>query len=159
MGVPLFDDQDPIWKNISVDAQRFIQSLMAINPSMRPTAVQALEFPWIQRHTNPAFARCVHGWRLPTVAVSMCCWAPRTSLLTAESHHACSRSTSVASWASLSSSREGSPCSLPGAGAGADADAVVRGPTGALDPAISSDSSMSPLPIPVHDMLCPDIVK
>lgn len=59
MGVPLFDDQDPIWQNISVEAQRFIQSLMAINPSMRPTAVQALEFPWIQRHTNPAFARCV----------------------------------------------------------------------------------------------------
>ena len=59
MGVPLFDAHDPIWNTISKDAKSFIQSLMAIKPGQRPTAAQALDFPWIQRHTNPSFVRWV----------------------------------------------------------------------------------------------------
>lgn len=55
-GVPLFDRNDPIWNNISKDAKNFIESLMSIKPRKRPTAKQAIESKFIQRHLRHASA-------------------------------------------------------------------------------------------------------
>jgi len=42
----------PRFFKLSKDARSFVQSLLTVNPSARPSASQALEHPWLRRHVR-----------------------------------------------------------------------------------------------------------
>ena len=49
-----FDFPSPEWDDISNDARDFVTFLLQNSPDLRPTALKAIEHPWIVKHVPPA---------------------------------------------------------------------------------------------------------
>mmetsp|Transcript_26724 Transcript_26724/g.58592 ORF Transcript_26724/g.58592 Transcript_26724/m.58592 type:complete len:337 (-) Transcript_26724:1912-2922(-) len=49
-----FDFPSPEWDDISNDARDFVTFLLQNSPDLRPTAIKAIELPWIFKHVPPA---------------------------------------------------------------------------------------------------------
>lgn len=39
---------ESLWKSISVEGRNLVESLLQVNPSKRPSAVEALDHPWFE---------------------------------------------------------------------------------------------------------------
>lgn len=50
-----YEFPSPYFDSVSLEAKKFISSLLVVNPSERMTAEQALNHPWlkVQVHTTP----------------------------------------------------------------------------------------------------------
>lgn len=44
-----YDDDDPIWENISSEAKDLCFSLLTVDVAKRPTAAEALNHPWLAK--------------------------------------------------------------------------------------------------------------
>ncbi|KAI7875501.1 Pkinase-domain-containing protein [Lichtheimia hyalospora FSU 10163] len=55
-----YEFHERYWQNISQDAKDFIQQLLSLDPSKRPTATEALKHPWLTNDANALPAESVN---------------------------------------------------------------------------------------------------
>jgi calcium/calmodulin-dependent protein kinase I len=57
---------DRYWKDVSPDARRFIQSMLQVDPTRRPTSIQLLQDPWVtgaaEKHTTDLLPNIRQGF-------------------------------------------------------------------------------------------------